>query len=533
MNKAGSITKKLKRQSGLESGLTTMEIMIAMFIFVLTISAVIMVLFGGQSTEIDTETNQEALYFAQEELENTRAQSRGTVGEFNSIISTTPTTTDIYTKTLEVLDISPCVKEIKSTIDWDVENRPQSISISSIIGSLKAFIDAGSNCSIISPSNDNWRNPVTNHDNIIINTVNGESIAVLNKIVYLGVYDSNENLDDLFIYDAANTSNPVFLGSIGVDWGPGKKLNGIVDLVAVDFQSLNKRYIFAASIHGDFYDPDDGSGSGNEKASGQLQVIDVTDPAAPIQIASVSLPGVSGTCNFTCPGGRSIAYYNNRIYIGTHRVGGSEFHIFDVTDPTNPVHLGNTGSTQVDHNINDIEVREDRAYLATSSNNEEIIVLNIANPLNITIAGTFDAERADGSASSKDGRDLYVIGNKIYLGIGRSNPGNDRDFYVVDTNDLSSAPGSVNFNDFFNYNQGAGITGIKVSGQLAFVTTRDPNDPFLVLDVSDPANIERWDTCPYNFSVDPQNFAYENDVIYTVTNQQSKLRIIEPSPVCN
>lgn len=514
----------------LQRGVATIEILIAMAVFSLVITAVIVVLFGGQSVGIDTETNQEALYMAQGQLENVRAKSRGTVEEFDSVISIAPTTSDIYAKNLEVIDISPCVKEVRSNIDWDLETRPQSIIISSIIASIKAFIAVGSNCSIESPSNNNWKNPTTNHDNITINSVNGESIAVLNKTVYLGVYDSNESRDDLFIYDASDTSNPVLRGSIGVDWGAGKKLNGIVDLVAVDFPLLNKRYVFAAGVQGNFYDPDDpGGGIGDEKASGQLQIIDVSDPPLPLQVASISLPGVSGTCNFTCPGGRSVTYYDSRIYIGTHRVGGSEFHIFDVTDPANPIHLGKTGSTQVDHNINDIEVRGTKAYLATSSNNGEVIVLNVADPANITIASTFDARKGDNSPSSKDGRVLYVIGNKLYLGVGRAISVNDRDFYIVDINNLSSALGSENF----DMNQGAGISGVQVSGILAFVTTRDPNDPFHVWDISDPSNIEQWDTCPYNFSVEPQAMAYEDDVVYTVTNQQSKLRIIEPSLVCN
>lgn len=517
--------RKFKYQKGQSS----VEILVALAVLIVSISAVIAVVFGGQSITTDTQTNQEALYKAQEELELARAKSRGAIDEFNSIITTTATISgDIYNKQLVVSDISDCAKRVTSNLNWTLEQRPQSTSLSSILSSIKVFLAEGGNCSVTPPSDD-FRNPSSNHPNVTINTVNGQGIAVLNKIVYLGVHDSNENLDDIFIYDTSDPSNPVFLSSIGINWGPNKKLNGIVDLVAVNFPNLNKKYVFAAGVHGRFYDQDDGGPNGEEKASGQLQVIDVTDPLLPAQAASVSLPGVSGICNSHCPGGRSIAYYDGRIYMGTHRTGGPEFHIFDVTaDPTSPVHLGNTDSTQVEHNINDIEVRESVAYLATSSDTEEVIALDVSDPGDIEIIKTFDAKKADDSPSGKNGRALDIIGNRLYLGVARAISPLERDFFVVDINDFSAALGSKNFNT----NQGAGITGVQVSNGLAFVGTRDPNDPFHIWDVSNPASITQWDTCDYNFSVDPQAMVYENDVIYVVTNQSSKLRVIVPSPVC-
>ncbi|MBI4160698.1 MAG: hypothetical protein HY506_02210 [Candidatus Yanofskybacteria bacterium] len=508
--------------------MATLEIMIAMVVLVMALTAVILVLFGGQSIAVDTQTNQEAIYMAQKELEVARALSRGTVAEFGSILPAT-SSEDIYSKGLEVSDISACAKKVTSNLDWTLENRPQTISLSSIFSSIEAFTEAGSICSTTPPPRDDLRNPSSNHPNVLINTVNGESIAVLNKIVYLGVYDSNDNMDDLFIYDASNTANPIPLGSLGIDWGPGNKLNGIVDLVAAYYPVTDKKYVFAAGVHGVYYDADDpGGGIPSEQASGQLQIVDVTNPLLPSQVASVSLPGVSGSCNSTCPGGRSIAFYNNRIYIGTHRVGGPEFHVFDVTDPTNPVHLGNTTSTQVDHNINDIEVRGTTAYLATSSDTEEVIALDVSNPGAISIDRTFDARKSNGSPSSKDGRALYPIGNRVYLGVERATAANDLDFYVLDEGDFSAALGAKNFNT----NQGAGITGIRVSDNLAFVSTRDPNDPFHIWDVAVPGSIAQWDVCDINFSVDPQEIVYENGIVYSVTNQQSKLRIIESSPVC-
>ena len=68
-----------------QDGIATMEILIAMVVLVLALTAVIMVLFGGQSLTTDAQTNHEALYIAQEEIEDVRSQSRGTVSDFNFI----------------------------------------------------------------------------------------------------------------------------------------------------------------------------------------------------------------------------------------------------------------------------------------------------------------------------------------------------------------------------------------------------------------------------------------------------------------
>ncbi|MEK7151154.1 MAG: hypothetical protein AAB784_00365, partial [Patescibacteria group bacterium] len=524
-------TMKVELTGKNKDGFSTLEVMIAMIVLILTMTAIILVLFGGQSITTDARTNQEALYMAQKDLEVARAKSRGTIVEFNSIVPTAATASgDIYMKQFIASNISDCAKTVTNKLSWNLEQRPQVISITSVLTNIKAFIASGSNCSVVPPS-PNFNNPTSNHPNVTISSVNGQSVAVLNKIVYLGVYDSNENRSDLFIYNANDSSNPIPLGNLAIDWGASKKINGIIDLVAVDYPSLGKKYIFAAAVHGRFYDPDDGGPLGEEKASGQLQVIDVTSGSFPFQVASISLPGVSGTCNATCPGGKSIAYYDGKVYVGTHRVAGPEFHVFDVaTDPTSPVHLGNTGSTQVDHNINDIKVRGGRAYLATSSNTEEVIILDVGVPSAIDIAGVFDAKKSDNSASSKDGRTLDVNGNRIYLGVERAISGTERDFYVVDENNLSVPLGSKKL----DLNQGAGISGIHVTSGLAFVATRDPNDPFHIWDVGnpDPSVITQWDICDYNFSVDPQNMVYENGIIYTVNNLSSKLRIIIPSPVC-
>lgn len=108
-------------------------------------------------------------------------------------------------------------------------------------------------------------------------------------------------------------------------------------------------------------------------STSQFQVIDIRDPNSPSVVATYSLPGVSGSY----PSGLSIYYYAGRIYIGTHRTAGNEFHIFDVTVPSQPRWLG---SVWLNHNIYDITVSGSYAYLAASGNTSDIIVVDVSDP---------------------------------------------------------------------------------------------------------------------------------------------------------
>src|SRR3990167_10000200 len=87
-----------------QSGFSTLEIVIAFAILVIALSGVIYVLFGDQSTAMSSQTNSEALYRAQQIIEDARASKSHAT--FPSIISVGLGLDDIYQKALQVSDIS-------------------------------------------------------------------------------------------------------------------------------------------------------------------------------------------------------------------------------------------------------------------------------------------------------------------------------------------------------------------------------------------------------------------------------------------
>src|SRR3989338_7109544 len=510
-----------------QSGFSTLEIVIAFAILVIALSGVIYVLFCDQSTAMSSQTNSGALYRAQQIIEDARASKSHTT--FPSIISAGLGLEDIYQKALQVSDISQCAKQLTGTVTWNDENRPQNVTLSTVITDPLEALALGGSCASVGPGPDDFRRANSFHGNVTLDG-SGTSIRVRGNILYLGSKHNNPNSPDLSIAnisDIPNLDDSDFI-KLAINHG-GSELNGINDFELVDYLSLGKRFIFAAGNYGN----PGGGGPTGEKPQGQLQVVDVTDYLNPAPVASLSLPGVSGECNDYCPSGRKIAYYDGKVYSGTHRVGGSEFHIYDVTDPFNPIHLGNTCSTQIEHNINDIIVRNGRAYLATSSDTEEVIVLNVAGCVSpgtcpITQIGVFDAKDISGNPSDEDGQTLFLIGTKLYLGRDRVNSANERDFYILDADNLNVL-GSKKINNQNNTT----ITGIQISSGLAFIASTDSNNPFSVWDVSDPSDINRWDVCSYNFSVVPVEMYFDSNRIYVAATDQSDVRIIESALTCN
>src|SRR3989344_6010264 len=114
----------------MDRGSSILEVLIAVAILTFGIAAATMLSFASQSLEVDTDTSHEALFMAKEVLEEARADSRE---NFNSVVDSLPTLTDIYTNKLLVRDDTTCRKTATSTITWNVSPlRTQTIELTPI-----------------------------------------------------------------------------------------------------------------------------------------------------------------------------------------------------------------------------------------------------------------------------------------------------------------------------------------------------------------------------------------------------------------
>ena len=451
-----------------------MEILVALTIFVLTITAIIFLSSGSQSVSIDTELNNQTIYKAKEQLENARATAKN---NFGSLVSASSADNG-FLKELIVENLGAYEKKVTSKVSWQITpSRTLKTELATIISDWKGAVAVGGDTGGGGISGD-WKNPRTLGSVDMGPGNSATGLDVINKIVYLSTEASDSKKPDFYIIDATNGQNPSVRSSINT--GPG--------LNAVDVAG---HYAYVA----------------NQDDSSQLQIIDVNNLNSPNLAASFKLPEASGI-------GNSIFYYNQKIYIGTKKATGPEFFIIDVTNPTNLISLG---SKEINADVNAIYIKNNIAYLAVS-NEYELKIFNINNPAQITEIGSFNAP-----GDSEDGKSLDLVNDKLYLG--RTVGGNHADhheLHILNVSNLSS------IQNLGSKDLTADLNSLKIRDYLAFLATSDSNKEFQVWNISDPANIAFWSS--FNFPQVATGIDFEDNIVYVSIRSNDALRIITSGP---
>lgn len=468
-----------------ESGQSTLEMLIAMAILVLTFSAVILVLFGNQSLSVDSTLNNEALYKAQEALENARANARN---DFGSLASAS-TVDGIYAKDVIIQNIDNYTKEIISKITWQVgQTRNQKIELSTLVSDWENAV-SGDTCG--GALSGDWKNPQSISSIDIGPSNEGTDLDVVNKKVYLTADSSTTGKPDFYVIDVTDPRSIPTPKSINT--GPG--------LMAVQVAG---NYAYAA----------------NASLTGQLQIIDISG-SDPTLIKSYKVPGVTGSGGQGL--GNSIFYKNGRIYLGLTKTGGGlEFNVIDVSNPSSPSYKGGwDANTQV----NGIYVKNNKAYVATPDT-QDLKVLDVSDPANITQVDGFDA-----NGELEVGKSIYVVGNKLYFGrTTTQNHVNHHEFYIL--NISGALPASTTNNDntdqIPSINLAGSLNGLAIRGHLAFFATNDSTEEFQIWDISNPASITLWGSL--NFPAKATAIDCENNTMYLTSLSNDGLRIIGPGP---
>ena len=265
-----------------KKGSSTLEILLAFAILILSITSVILLGFGNQSVSADSEVSNEALYKAQIQLEDARALSRKDFFSLESDSSSDPTPEGlVYEKELDILDVSPCQKKATSNVNWNISGKDQYVSFSTLLTNVAEAFALGGDCD--STPIDEWDNPASYS---ITDPIHNGSAATDIDILKMSVSryallttNSVAGKFTLWIVDVSSPTNPILKG-------------GYITNETLNAVDASNTYAYLASA----------------SSTAQFQVVDVSDPINPIWKSSKKLPGVSGAN----PGGISIYYYNNQ-----------------------------------------------------------------------------------------------------------------------------------------------------------------------------------------------------------------------------
>ena len=458
----------------------------------------------------------------------------------------------------------PSTKKIVSKVTWEhlfggvVENTfylTRNLNNDTWIQTTKTDFDFGlRNNTVVTQNNDgeiqlstgkDWsKSKVVGHYN---NQGDEDALDVfaLNDYAYITTSDGGGNTD-LAIIDVADQKNPAEKGTVNL----GTSVNSIF----VEDNSTDGYFAYLATTND----------------TGELTIVDVSTKNSPEKVSSSDLGNetdalavfVSGTGNkkFTYIGKQAAGGANKELYIlstnpcfdlnGDNVINFSDyFELIDHLDDPDPgIHdlngdggVNNTdisilfrrfnetcphtpyptvlGSFEVGADVNDIFISDNKAFLATSKDDEEFMVIDlssISSPQKITSYNL---------PSNADATGIYVSNGKAYVTTENNPTGSE--FYIFDINDLSSLCNpTYTCGDF---DVGDTVNSVQESNGLAFLGTNINNKEFLVLSVSNLQAISEFGSIalPTNNS-DVNGISVVGDYAFLATDHNNReLQIVE------
>lgn len=502
-----------------EQGIATIELLIALAVGVVMLTGATLVSFGGQTAGLDTGLTRAGLsrsfdYFGQ----NVAAVANATNWNNPDLVEDDEYDSDtFYTHSVDSREVFPCVWVVEGNVAWTSEqDRGFNTGLQTLLGNVeetKKRSDCGSPF-----GGGDWDNPTT-YGSAPPQEVDGQGTGI--DVVRIGgkgyafitTQHSDSKKHDLWSFDVSNPKDgQAPLDSINIS-------SSSAAVVVAEDKSTGKFYAYVAGYSVDKSEscPSPPKHDPYEK---QLQVVDVSNPVMLKPVASEDLfVDLVDRCG-SYPAGHSIAFYDNKVYVGTKETSGDELTIFNVSSPESPIKVD---SISVGRNVNAIAVRNNLAYLATGQG-----TISPYTPLNIYDVNTGLHVGSYSTTDFQQGTSLYLLGNTLFLGL---EDGSGDEFRVLDISNPASigAPlGSINL----GLKNDTEITGISVRGRLAFLSTDDSNSEFFVLDISNLENIKLVSKCiPYNYSQATQGLVYFDNFVFVVDFIQAALRVIYDQPL--
>ncbi len=432
--------KHAPRSSKNNSGMATLEIVIALAIIILTLGGAVLVSFTNQTLLPDTQTEREALNIGEEMIQSASALARQ---DFKLLHSLPTSTNDIYFKNLIVTNTEYGSKKITAHVSWAKEaNRTGTLSLDEIVTDFTNHENADTCSATLSG---NWGFPVIQNSITDFATLLSDSneqypitdIDAFQGRLYITTNNSSSNKETFFILDPSDPKRPQLISKLDNDPANNTGLNALV--VASSSRGV---YAYVASA--------------SSFTKGQLQIIDVGS-LVPKVVTTYKIPSNIVSGSSTQGTGKTIFYKNGLIYLGLSKtVSGPELNVIDVHDPLAPVWLG--GYT-VGNGINALYVKDGLVYLATP-NTQELTVIDVSNPAHPIAVGGYDAPDSAGS-----GKSIFGVGNTIYFG--RTNTVTHPEFYILD----NTNPKGIPRNPLGTQEIGSSINDLIVRDFLTFFIT--------------------------------------------------------------
>lgn len=465
------MSKVNSRILNVERGFSTVEILVALFVFSTLTASAFMFSFGSQFSITKAKIYQELLAQAQEATENNKAVVYKDVSGFE-------VERDDVKINSEVSLLYDFSKKIKTRVFSLVDKNLRPVELPLLISNWSESIGASTCFRTLPPAESYSKfgelDLQIDYAPKDIDVVRGKAYITAN---------GTTGSDNFFIADVSDKNSPILLSEISTKNTGNEKLHVVAG------------YAFVA----------------NDSKTSQLQVINLAD------FNTTNFRIISDDPEIPNPGqGISVLHNKNKIYLGTAAgaESGPEFHIVNVVNPAAPF-LEN--SWDIGNRVNDIVVENNFAFLA-SVNPYPLRVVDIGNsqsePLKIFVESSDNESQA--------GQNLFLLDN--FLALGRSVFSRHPDYHEFLIFDMKQ-PTSPEIIDSFHLGQS--VRGLVFRENLiVLATTWGSKNEISFFDFDGITLTEN--SHKIGLPGKPTALDCENDVLYVVTEAPSKLLIIAP-----
>ncbi len=457
--------KKTKNKA---SGFALVEVLLAMGLFAIVTLGIAGVFSYTVQTNADGTFQNSAVALAAEGLEAVRSikdrdfslLADGTFGLVSTPgywdFSGVSDTIGPFTREIVIQSISPTEFDATSTVEWNsLLGRFGSVSLSSRFTNWTRLQTV------------TWENPVV--ESTLNLTGSSDGIKVFGSGNY--VYIIQGGNPDLEVFDITNPASPFQVDTIST--------------------SGTARALF---VYGNY------AFIGTTDNSDEVEIIDISDPTNLTIVEEINIPGSNDVA--------SLWVESNILYVGMVNNGSDELYTYDITNINSPVSLGDTdlGGT-----VFGMYKSGNYLYLASSSNSQELQIVDISNPSNPFGVAFYN------TSGSSDALNVLVFGNTAALA------GSNGVLHLFDiSNPLSPTLYSSN-----NLN-GSALRGLAIdpTNTYLFVSGDDNSEEFQVFDVSNPSSIVFQSLINYTGDINDLYYDASNDRLYGATDENSSEGII-------
>ena len=493
------------------TGFSTIELMLALMLITLTLTTITLTTIMLPQTVADGNLRNTGTALAKQALEKAIRTGQQS---FSSVISTATTTSGMYTSGFSVTTLPDKITKIlTSTIQWkDSRGILKSISKNASITDILHALPQSCGGTLAG----DWTHPLVSSfsmtpGNLLPSTFTKtpypiHALGIRANILTLSVPTTINHTDaNLFTFDISSTTHPLYLSSLNTSSTTNTRLTSL---------SSTGGYIFAANSNPALF-----SKCATSAACSQLQVFSTTygsnlQLGTNFQLGTTTAPFISQVTNGQGTG-RTIFLQNNFLYLGLQKVGtptGMEFNILDIQNPLKPVWLG---GYVVGRTINQIQVSNGFAYLATDDPAQELVVLDVRDPAHPTLSSSYNAP---GNPAFGYGETVYASGYVLVLG--RS--------YIPDAPQFALFSLSTSTSPVFLGPQSSSSTPVTIQsalikGFLLFLLT---STQVQILDIHDPTTPVPY-TNPITFpnsstAYDSASLACSNNTLYIATSDSDQ-----------